>query len=532
MRKKLFAVIMSVMMMVTFMPAMAFADTPLTYTVKSWGSDYKTVTVKASNDKTYTVPTTVEFHQTADTTADAGQYTAIPDFSEYAALTGATPATAGENIAHFYDLSKAVFTNDLKYSTMEKGMFDTLFNGTEDEMSWTTAVVKFVEPATATTPKKETAAVTLSGYTVKLAKPAYDKTKEFEDQTFEGLQAYVVRTAGDEVVVSNKASADAINLLPVRKITVSAATPTVNSAKFSIDKFKADGTAVEEIVYDGKDHAIVTNTVPTVSITKYELLNTQTGKYEEVANPSVKDAKTYNFKVWVKVGNADPVSVSKIFKVKAVKATFSLKSSATVYESVKYELEDLVQFTTSDASLTQKDVDTFVKANKALVKEYLDSFYTFTSEKTNELSSADLTVKMTQKSEEEVVAAEKKYKEVFGKNISITRPTGLEFTSAVKVNAIEGNELVACDQTKTYHVKKAKALKAKKTFKMKGDYVKVGTASYFKKSGNSKIVVAKDGTVTVKKGLKKGTYKVKVKVTAPNKSPLTDTKTLTVKIKK
>ena len=42
-----------------------------------------------------------------------------------------------------------------------------------------------------------------------------------------------------------------------------------------------------------------------------------------------------------------------------------------------------------------------------------------------------------------------------------------------------------------------------------------GAKSYAKLSGNKKITIAKKtGKVTVKKGLKKGTYKVKVKVKA------------------
>ena len=59
---------------------------------------------------------------------------------------------------------------------------------------------------------------------------------------------------------------------------------------------------------------------------------------------------------------------------------------------------------------------------------------------------------------------------------------------------------------------------------------------HFKKtSGNAKITIAKGGKVTVKKGLKKGTYKVKVKVTkaaTANYKVKTVTKTLTIKVKK
>ena len=60
---------------------------------------------------------------------------------------------------------------------------------------------------------------------------------------------------------------------------------------------------------------------------------------------------------------------------------------------------------------------------------------------------------------------------------------------------------------KTQHLKASKVIK----FKNKGQ----GTLTYAKVSGNKKITInKKTGKVTIKKGLKKGTYKVKVKVRA------------------
>ena len=61
-----------------------------------------------------------------------------------------------------------------------------------------------------------------------------------------------------------------------------------------------------------------------------------------------------------------------------------------------------------------------------------------------------------------------------------------------------------------------------------------GKVSYKKASGNKKITVAKNGKITVKKGLKKGTYKIKVKVTAAGNTTykaVTKTVTVTIKVK-
>ena len=65
--------------------------------------------------------------------------------------------------------------------------------------------------------------------------------------------------------------------------------------------------------------------------------------------------------------------------------------------------------------------------------------------------------------------------------------------------------------------KKAQTLAVSKvvTFSKKGQ----GTMTYAKASGNKKITInKKTGKVTVKKGLKKGTYKVKVKIKAAGNS--------------
>ena len=83
---------------------------------------------------------------------------------------------------------------------------------------------------------------------------------------------------------------------------------------------------------------------------------------------------------------------------------------------------------------------------------------------------------------------------------------------------------------------KAKTLKTKKVTLVKSKVLKVskaqGKITYAKKSGNKKITInKKTGKVTIKKGLKKGTYKIKIKVTAAgNDKYKKATKTVTAKI--
>ena len=67
------------------------------------------------------------------------------------------------------------------------------------------------------------------------------------------------------------------------------------------------------------------------------------------------------------------------------------------------------------------------------------------------------------------------------------------------------------------------------------DYLKnCGKVTYKKASGNGKITVNSAGKFTVKKGLKKGTYKIKVEVTAAGNTTykaVTKTVTVTIKVK-
>lgn len=101
-----------------------------------------------------------------------------------------------------------------------------------------------------------------------------------------------------------------------------------------------------------------------------------------------------------------------------------------------------------------------------------------------------------------------------------------------KINKAK-NTLVAKAKTATVKYKavkkKARTIAAKKAFKVTKAKGKV---SYKKAKGNKKITVAKNGKVTVKKGLKKGTYKVQVKIKAAgNANYKAITKTVTTKIR-
>ncbi|MBQ9067743.1 MAG: hypothetical protein IJ131_01600, partial [Eggerthellaceae bacterium] len=113
------------------------------------------------------------------------------------------------------------------------------------------------------------------------------------------------------------------------------------------------------------------------------------------------------------------------------------------------------------------------------------------------------------------------------------------YTGATPPKAFEigkaANTITVAPKAKTTKVAGSKLRKANQVIK-KADAFKVGkaqgTITFKKASGNSKITVSKAGKVTVKKGLKRGAYKVKVKVTAAgNANYKKATKPVTLKIR-
>ncbi|MBQ6440864.1 MAG: hypothetical protein IJJ06_12255 [Mogibacterium sp.] len=115
-----------------------------------------------------------------------------------------------------------------------------------------------------------------------------------------------------------------------------------------------------------------------------------------------------------------------------------------------------------------------------------------------------------------------------------------EYTGLISLKSFELKMLPKAKNTITVKAKKvtvkysklrksSQKIAAKKAFTVSKAEGKV---SYKKIGGNKKITVAKNGTITLKKGLKKGTYSLKVKIKASgNDAYKSSSKNITVKIK-
>ena len=112
---------------------------------------------------------------------------------------------------------------------------------------------------------------------------------------------------------------------------------------------------------------------------------------------------------------------------------------------------------------------------------------------------------------------------------SVSGSTGGSSGTAAK--ASQKITIKKAQMKKTFKAKKLK--KKSQTFKLKATTSGDGKITYKKTKGNKKITISKTGKVTVKKGLKKSTYKVKVKITAAATSKCKKasvTKTITIKV--
>ena len=101
-------------------------------------------------------------------------------------------------------------------------------------------------------------------------------------------------------------------------------------------------------------------------------------------------------------------------------------------------------------------------------------------------------------------------------SVDVTKPAKVKI-SANEIS-LKASDVMKKDQT----IKADKAFAITKT---------TGDVTYIKTKGNKKIVVSKNGKITVRKGLKKGTYKITVKVNASGDMNYRKTsKTVTVAI--
>ena len=243
---------------------------------------------------------------------------------------------------------------------------------------------------------------------------------------------------------------------------------------------------------------------------EWEALLEQYGSSESIPKDEAEVAK----EAIVKAQNAVTAATTKVAKAKLTKS-----------ESQVYALQKQVQELNEQiAEVSVVDISNYAATLEKEVYEYTGKEirpavkvpglaaedYTVTYANNKEIGTATVTIEGK---------ADKKFKGTIKKTFQITKKAN-PLNVKGKTGAVKYKKLK----------KKAQTLKVSKVIKVvnKGQ----GALSYAKASGNKKITVSKTGKVTVKKGLKKGTYKVKVNVTAAgNQYYKAVTKTVTFKVR-
>ena len=642
MRKKLFAVIMSVMMMVTFMPAMAFAAEThaghhVTAEVTSWAADYSkaNVSIYCKDDKGATIASTsvdtkrmfkeeiggiwVTAEKSTITTAVEARVLAL-----YGGNVTVDEVTVDKDAGVTYDGRTTIDT--LYYDFTNAQLVDNgkalIEDMTADEYldlyyldSTKSYKIRFEEPSTVdsfdkkakygyidlvaanrygTSAKHDKETISATGDSVKkdknedtfgyfwmdlysLAKrevaetyeinavkdsspdvrvdmefPEYtpyqdnvvlnlpvqfrayshiepihvvglttDKTQKIKINTTDGLMLnhQILSAKGD-------ASSAAVKKVLVADTEKEALRLGMMELKYNGDKYP-NYNNILNVYYVGEDQnfEVVTQNVSVQYGTIDDLGNvTYSATAPEVVNVKYEQDgyyhdTNYHFIIKITKGNKT-VYMPVVIDVNHVDVEFNFKAKQ-FYAGVEEEL--------NVSDLVEMNIDAAKKYTFANDKANLDKFFneyvTIHNLDTSRRHSVKIGIdssKWNNLTYKQQIAA---FDEQFVNNFDFDNDSVSEADLYVTDQA---NQIKFSNRTRSFHVKNSAKLNSTKKFQLKAT-ANYGKVTFKKITGKyNKIKVSKTGKVTVKKGLKKGTYNVKVKAFAPCKEV---TRTIKIKVR-
>ncbi|MBQ0040956.1 MAG: hypothetical protein KBS56_02915 [Clostridiales bacterium] len=524
MRKKLFAILMSAMMMVTFMPAMAFADaTHVVNEVKSitWAADKQSATVEfytdASADKTQTVVATASFDGTngfGDLTL-AKQHIGGGIENDYDFTVDGSTKTLFVTTNALKNLLKVEDVVNMKEAQVTTSLGTAVSAGAYSEAlerGLTTYNVTAVKVGSKTLTATDLFTVSYPEYKAY----SYDATAKADLKgnlvvTLTAAGKAVLRGAlADEIFYMNDSYTKEVTFLTDEAVSTYYKTWGILDSTVETTGIDADDT----IKYDGKEHAVgISHPANNVAVT-YAFKALGTGATAEAdfnkafvaedftltTAPTIKDANSYKVGMTMvytkKDGSKVTLTETRVFNVEKLHVTLAQKSAVLkkAYDGKGYQLN------AADFKVIETSTDAIVSGESFFAEEELTSanvgqYFIYAQELANAKVSNNYVL-------DRIIAATANGK----MTVEITKAT---------------NKVTLKAQT----VKKNKTIKAT---------AKLGEVKFKKVSGNKKIKVSKAGKVTVKKGLKKGTYKVKVKAyvsATDNFVGASATKTIKVKVK-
>jgi hypothetical protein len=511
-KKGLIITLFAAMMVFAFGATSAFAAEGVTYTGK-WINDYAQVEVTDSTGFTYTYNTTREFQTNGKVVAYVDQDTSVSwhvptkaELSkEYYDFNYAQPADSSGAIKSVYlnggyikgqatrvlfsapnyvtEATKTITANPVKLSTLENGgTWEAEFVGDEDY-----------------------------------------EYESIEDQIFTLSLDVKYNTHGDA-----ERNPVYIGQIPAKEVKVLKRAPEYTDIKFYQDKIDGAAAVKNNLwTYDGNEHTLVASEVEGFTVTWAEY-NKTTGEYDAVgACPVVKDvmAKRIQVKATISWVTTTTTGSSTTTTTNTHDEVFTLKVD-TAAPTPKYAFapgnDGTSSYTLTAAQaadptawvvLDNGDID----ADKEELKAVFNELYTVKVTKNAiDENIQEWTFGTVDDFDAALEASEKAHETLFA-NYGIMAKKGLVAgaNNKVRVTVVDTNydEINFTNAPNmTYKVKKAKKLKKTKSFTVAAVAKSGKTVTYTIDSPSKKIAInAATGKVTVKKGLKKGSYKVIVK---------------------
>jgi hypothetical protein len=551
--KKLLAILLSLAIMVTFMPMMAFAQ-DAGYTT-SWAKDYKSVTVTNNATKESATFTDGQNAKVKYTWAN-GAVTASLDWSTY---DSAAVSDLGRNAApeDFYDLSNAFIGTSAtdKVTTVAYANFAYAEKAPAGSKVYTATNYKVFTTQPSYTDGYD--AKTVATTATLLDANKFDTeivANGFAPDTYTNMPVTLVANVLPYGVGAATSNVNYIGTVPEKAITVQGMVANADQIVFAVDDLKEAPTGWTKIpatgagltavtgTYDGKTHKIVNSEVPGLKVV-YEVQNANR-TWDEVSAVEFKDVTATPIQARYTVYK-DNVAVTG-YKNKNFTVTVNPTNTTFSFEFDEAKLS-------SDKNQVAKDANPLdyvkvigVKAadKETALKLFSDKY---------EIKVADKAINKEAKTwtivkKEGVKDADiyKSYKAMMDnyKGANSDRTDLDADPQEVTVYLVEGSTLNNLDDDVTFTKAQGQKYSYKKVLKKKSKSFKVvavadsGKAVQYSivSSNTSKITInAETGKITVKKGLKKGTYTVTVKaktVAGDGFRAASDKATLQVKVTK
>ena len=535
--KSVVAILLAVMMIFTMMPTMAFAAK-----ATGWGDEYATVTDADGNTfKTErTFATSGETKGMVTATATNEKTTVVVGESDAAIPTeedGTTTATK-----HFYQMagSALVFDGDVKKTLDGTTWTQDAFAQLKSKVGVKVVAPSYVKDYNAQNPATAVVAPSeFKGWTAEIKTSEYDTTKATEDQK---ITVSIEFTPAGEIK-GTAAAPEKFGVVADATITVKGVATTPKTAKFYFDA--VGGADLQHGYYDGAAHTVVCDEVPGYTVS-YEVYNPTTGKWDATSAVSITDVQEKAMKVRATFKKGTTDTQTREFDVNLVPGYgaivgFDIDKSdddtdceytvpGTEYDAASYlavvaDVQSTKSASTAEGKALIKAQNEATKkavaANEEQIKAYFNDYFQIDAKvKKNTPYKAGLAIVGKELTEKEEEALEKKYVALLRNLGSINgEDTEPYMTATVYFNNGEYDYEVEFTKAPagvtTYKAKKGK-LPKNKTITVKAVAADGATVYYKLINGNSKISInKKTGKITIKKGLKKGTYTFKVKAYVP-----------------